>query len=74
MPTWYWRRVCIGDRRRSVVLGYTRSMEGKEVMDGPFESADEAMKHSIATTEYMAFSNVELVMDPRPMPEEGVPQ
>lgn len=74
MPTYYWKRICIGDRRRSVLLGYTRSMEGQTVLDGPWESADEAMKHSIATNEQLAFSNLELVVDPRPMPQEGTPQ
>jgi hypothetical protein len=74
VPSYYWKRVCIGDRRRDVILGYIPSMEGKEVMDGPYESADEAMRYSVATNERMAFSNVELVLDPRPMPQEGVPQ
>jgi hypothetical protein len=74
MPTYYWKRVCIGDRRRDVVLGYAPSMEGKEIMDGPYDSADTAMRHSVASSEYLAFSNVELVLDPRPMPQEGVPQ
>jgi hypothetical protein len=74
VPSYYWKRVCIGDRRRDVLLGYVASMEGREILDGPYDSADVAMRYSVATNEHMAYSNVELVVDPRPMPREGVAQ
>jgi hypothetical protein len=74
VPSYYWRRICIGDRRRDVILGYAPSMEGQTVLDGPWDSADTAMRHSLASSEYLAFSNVELVLDPRPMPQEGAVQ
>ena len=74
MSTYYWKRICVGDRRRDVILGYRPSMEGQTVLDGPWDSADEAMKHSVATGDYLAFANIELVVDPRLMPRDGTPQ
>jgi hypothetical protein len=44
-----------------LVLGRLVSLEGKEILDGPFESADEAMRHSITSADLLSFHNLELV-------------
>jgi hypothetical protein len=54
----FWlKRLVIRDHRRDVVLGRIPSLEGKHIFDGPYDSADEAMRHVYASNALMDFTS-----------------
>ena len=59
-PDWarFWiKRLVIRDHQRDVLLGRIPSAEGTFVYDGPYDSADEAVRHLAANGPQMDYES-----------------